>query len=104
MGFLIRSAFWLSLVLLVVPFEAGSEHADTIGPLQALHAAREAMSDVSGICERKPEVCETGRAAFQTIGLRAREGVKTAYEMLDDTSGEPDAALAGETKTASIAH
>ena len=90
MGFLIRSIFWLSLVLLIIPFDGGGEDGDKVGPLQALNAAREAVSDVTGICERKPEVCETGRAAFQTIGVRAREGARLAYEMLDEEFGEPD--------------
>lgn len=92
MGFLIRSIFWLSLVLLIIPFDGNGE-GEEVGPLQALNAAREAVGDLSGFCERKPEVCETGRAAFQTIGARAREGAKIAYEMLDEQFGEPDTAI-----------
>ena len=95
MGFLIRSAFWLSLVLLIIPFDGGAAgpEAETVGALQAMNAAREAIGDVSGICERKPDVCETAGAAFQTIGVRAREGAKLAYEVLDERFGEPDASM-----------
>lgn len=92
MGFLIRSTFWLSLVLLIIPFEGGAtapETAESVGPLQAMNAAREAIGDVSGLCERKPDVCETAGAAFLTIGGRAREGAKIAYEVLDERFGEP---------------
>ncbi|MDN5927182.1 MAG: DUF5330 domain-containing protein [Hyphomicrobiales bacterium] len=85
MGFLIKSAFWLSLVLLIIPFDAGNgaQKADTVGPVTALLAAREAASDIGNICERKPDVCIVGQEALHTIGVRARAGAKLAYEMLD---------------------
>ncbi|WP_295806168.1 DUF5330 domain-containing protein [uncultured Nitratireductor sp.] len=97
MGFLIRSIFWLSLVLLLLPIggTGGEDEGDApqVGALQALGAAREAVSDMVGICERKPEVCETGRAALQTIGVRARESARIAYEMLEEepADGVPEA-------------
>ena len=92
MGFLIRSAFWFSLVLLAIPFGGTGTEGESVGPIQALSAAREAIGDVSGICERKPEVCETGKAAIHTIGYRAREASRVAYEILDERFGEPDRA------------
>jgi hypothetical protein len=91
MFFLIRTAFWFSLVLLVLPFgNIGSNGGEAVNPVQALSAAREAVGDVTGICERKPEVCEIGKSAFQTIGVRARESARIAYELLDQQFGEPD--------------
>ena len=84
MGFLIRTAFWFSLVLLMLPFGSGDSGEPQVGPLQALMAARGAIDDFSGICERKPEVCETGKAALHTIGVRAKASAKFAYEMLED--------------------
>ncbi|MEC9246832.1 DUF5330 domain-containing protein [Nitratireductor rhodophyticola] len=101
MGFLIRSIFWLSLVLLLLPIggtgsEDGTE-TPQVGALQALGAAREAISDMVGICERKPEVCETGRAALQTIGARARESARFAYEMLEEPADGSSEATAGIT-------
>ncbi|WP_157015065.1 DUF5330 domain-containing protein [Mesorhizobium xinjiangense] len=93
MRFLIKTAFWLSLVLLLLPFGLGGTDSDgqTIGPLQAFGAAREALADLSQICERKPGVCEAGRAAIHTIGIRARETARIAMEMLDDTAADKDA-------------
>ncbi|SEB91202.1 hypothetical protein SAMN05216452_3650 [Nitratireductor aquibiodomus] len=101
MGFLIRSIFWLSLVLLLLPIggtgsEDGTE-TPQVGALQALGAAREAISDMVGICERKPEVCETGRAALQTIGARARESARFAYEMLEEPADGSAEGSAGAT-------
>ena len=88
MGFLIRCAFWLSLVLLIIPLDTGATKSDQpeIGPVQAFFAAREAIQDVAGICTREPEVCTTGRAALQTITARAREGVRIASGMIEDES------------------
>ena len=86
MGFLIRMAFWFSLVLLVLPLDIGTDEktGESVSPFQAFFAAREAFVDVAAICERKPDVCETGRAALHTIGARAREGARIAMEMLDE--------------------
>ena len=96
MGFLIRCTFWFSLVLLIIPFGgSGDSDTDTVGPIQALSAAREAVGDLSGICERKPDVCLTGKAALHTIGVRAREASRIAFELLDEKVGEPDATTTG---------
>jgi len=96
MRFLIRTAFWFSLVLLMLPF--GGEDGAEIGPLRAFLAARAAVDDISGICERKPDVCETGKAALHTIGVRAKASAQLAYEMLDEhnvplPSDRPDATV-----------
>lgn len=92
MGFLIRLGFWFSLVLLILPLGTvgGDENAQSVGPLQAFFAARDAVGDVAGICERKPEVCEVGKAAIQTIGARAR----VAYQFIDEQFAEPDHSVA----------
>jgi hypothetical protein len=95
MFFLIRTAFWFSLVLLALPLGGTDENGRSVGPVEALAAAREAVSDVAGICERKPDVCVTGLAALQTIGVRAREGARIAYEALDEQYGEQDSTATG---------
>ena len=89
MGFLIKLGFWLSLTLLVIPFDGGKE-TETVSAMQAFYAAKEALGDVAGICDRKPDVCAAGKAAVTTIGVRAREGARVAYEFLDDKYGVPD--------------
>ena len=83
MGFLIKMAFWFSLVLLALPLDPAGNGAG-VSPIQAFFAARAAVDDMSGICERKPDVCEVGKAALQTIGVRARETARIAYEMLEE--------------------
>lgn len=97
MFFLVRTAFWFSLVLLVLPLDAGRAPGSPppVSPFAAISAAREAIGDVAGLCERKPDVCVTGKAAFETIGSRAREGARIAYELLDENFGETDATSTG---------
>lgn len=96
MGFLIRSTFWFSLVLLALPLNTGTDGTPSVGAVQAFMAARDAIGDLSGICERKPDVCETGKSAMHTVGLRAREAARIAYQMLDENMSEP-ASGAGQT-------
>ena len=99
MFFLIRMAFWFSLVLLMLPLNPvdGSDPGDTVGPIQAFFAAREAVGDLAGMCERKPEVCDTGSAALHTIGNRAR----AAYQIIDGQFGAPDETMStGSVKPA----
>ncbi|ODT31603.1 MAG: hypothetical protein ABS35_04440 [Kaistia sp. SCN 65-12] len=94
MFFLIRMAFWFSLVLLALPFDTAPDASGRpdVGPIQALTAAREAVSDLSGLCERKPDVCETGVSAMHTVTVRAIRTAKIAAEMLDeaDPATNPD--------------
>jgi len=101
MFFLIRMAFWFSLVLLALPLSVGSDEPgqESVGPIQALFAARDAVGDIAGICERKPDVCETGKSAMHTITARAKETAKIAAAMLDDKSASPDTS----TMTGSVA-
>ncbi|WP_404926917.1 DUF5330 domain-containing protein [Mesorhizobium sp. ORM16] len=92
MFFLMRMAFWFSLVLLALPLGVGPGEPgqESVGPIQALFAARDAVGDIAGICERKPDVCETGKSAMHTITARAKETAKIAAAMLDDKSAGPD--------------
>jgi hypothetical protein len=88
MFFLIRMAFWFSLVLLLLPLDPAGTNGANVSPVHAFFAAQQAVDDVSGICERKPDVCEVGKAAMQTIGVRARETARIAYEMFEE-NGKP---------------
>jgi Family of unknown function (DUF5330) len=92
MFFLMRMTFWFSLVLLMLPFGGGDDDQQ-VGPLKALMTVREAVGDIAGICERKPDVCETGKSALHTIGVRAKASAKLAYDMLDDEPAKPDLSI-----------
>lgn len=91
MGFLIKSAFWLSLVLLVIPLGGNSDGEPSIGPVETFFAARAVVGDMANLCERRPDACEVGRAAMHTIGVRARESARIAYTALDQHLAEENA-------------
>lgn len=90
MGFLIRLAFWFSLVLLALPFDVGPDEQgrESVNPIQALIAAQEAVGDLAGICERKPDICETGASAVHTISERAKMTAKIAATLIEDAPAE----------------
>jgi hypothetical protein len=88
--FLIRAAFWLSLAILFIPAdpESGTE-APRVGALQALGAARATVADLSAFCDRNPDVCVTGSAAFQVFTEKAQNGARILYRYFDK-SGESE--------------
>jgi hypothetical protein len=100
MFFLLKAAFWFSLVLLMLPFNPkGHSGEDTVGPIETLFAVRDAVADMRGMCERKPDVCKTGGAALHTIGMRAREAARIGYDLIGD---EAPAELDETVKTGTV--
>ena len=86
MFFLLRLAFWLTLVLVLLPREKTpeSEKLPQIDASQAAHAATAAVSDMSQFCKRQPAACEVGGQAATVIGARAQEGARKIYHMITD--------------------
>lgn len=86
MFFLLRAAFWLSLVILLIPADPADQPATngkTVSTLEALGAAQSTLDDVKGFCGRNPAACEVGRSALDTFGAKARTGARWVYEQLD---------------------
>lgn len=86
MSFILRLCFWFGLVLLLIPAGTLGTHDEqnAIGPIQAANAAREAFSDTMAICQRKPDVCVTAKAALHTITGRAKDAARIALEYLNE--------------------
>jgi hypothetical protein len=86
MFFLLRMAFWLGLVLVLLPREKtpDSEKLPQIGASEAVSAATAAVSDVSQFCKRQPAACEVGGQAATVIGQRATEGARKLYQIIID--------------------
>ncbi len=86
MFFLLRMAFWLGLVLVLLPREKTpeSEKLPQIGVSQAVQAATAAVSDMSQFCKRQPAACEVGGQAATVIGVRAQEGARKLYQTITD--------------------
>src|SRR5580692_3625877 len=86
MFFLLRMAFWLGLVLVLLPREKTpeSEKLPQIGASQAVQAATAAVSDMSQFCKRQPQACEVGGQAATVIGQRAEDGARKLYKIITD--------------------
>ena len=99
MFFLLRVAFWLSVVVLLLPAPA-DQRADPNKPqvstLETLSVAKTAFEDARGFCARKPEACETGSHALQAFGQKAQYGAKILYEFLSDRFADAPKAASAE--------
>ena len=86
MFFLLRMAFWLGLVLVLLPREKTpeSEKLPQVGASEAVSAATAAVSDMSQFCKRQPAACEVGGQAATVIGQRAQAGAKKLYQIITD--------------------
>lgn len=95
MMFLLRMAFWLTIVFALLPGHPKSA-GDTVAthvtsatntvaamaaetkvdPIQALGAASAAVSDASGFCGRQPQACAIGAQVLEVVGERAEAGAR----------------------------
>lgn len=86
MFFLLRMAFWLGLVLVLLPREKTpeSDKLPQLGASEAVSAATAAVSDMSQFCKRQPAACEVGGQAATVIGQRAQDGARKLYHIITD--------------------
>ena len=86
MIFLLRMAFWLGLVLVLLPTDKtpDSDKGPQIGASEAISAATAAVSDMSQFCNRQPTACVVGGQAATVIGERAQSGAKKVYQFITD--------------------
>src|SRR5260370_39197673 len=86
MFFLLRMAFWLGLVLVLLPRERTpeSEKLPQIGASEAVSAATAAGSDMSQFCKRQPAACEVGGQAATVLGQRAPDGARQPDQIITD--------------------
>jgi hypothetical protein len=103
MFFLLRMAFWLGLVLVLLPREKTPESGKLpqIGTSEAVSAATAAVSDMSQFCKRQPSACEVGGQAATVIGQRATDGARKLYKIIIDKKS-PDADKKSPDHTGSI--
>jgi uncharacterized protein DUF5330 len=86
MFFLLRMAFWLGLVLVLLPREKTHE-ADKLPQInaqEAVQAATAAVSDMSQFCKRQPQACDIGGQAATVISHRAADGARKVYQIITD--------------------
>ena len=97
MFFLLRMAFWLGVVLVLLPTEKSpdAEKLPQIGASEAVTAATGVVSDMSQFCVRQPAACEIGGQAATVIGHRAQAGARKVYQMITDKKGDTTGSIGG---------
>ncbi len=107
MFFLLRIAFWLGVVCLLLPGGNKSASPDAhIDATQAMTLAGATITDVRGFCERQADACKVGGKVAVALGHKAEAGAHTLYDFVSTKMNEkksaPDqktAAGKGDAKT-----
>src|SRR5438552_13112477 len=95
MFFLMRTAFWLSIVILLLPTPESMKPAEPgIGAAQAVTAASATVSDMSQFCTRQADACQVGSQALAHLGHKAVASAKWLYEKFTAKTEQPAAAPA----------
>jgi len=90
MFFLLRMAFWLCVVCVLLPSGTQSTSPDAqIDASEAVTFASAAVSDVRGFCERRPDACATGGKVAVALGHKAEAGARTLYELFTRLREKP---------------
>jgi hypothetical protein len=104
MRFLLRMAFWLGVILVLLPSGGGtkpSTNAPQFDAADAVTVAGAAIADMRHFCERQPEACAAGGQAAVLIGQRAQAGAKMLYELLSERMSQADtSAVTGSAERA----
>jgi len=86
MFFLLRMAFWLSIVLILLP--SGSAQRETpasqVGASDAISAASATVGDLRQFCTRQPDACTVGSQVATTLGYKAQASAKMLYDFLTE--------------------
>ena len=81
MLFLVRTAFWLMIIVLLLPTDA-KQRSEVYGTAQA------AVNDVATFCDRNPETCARGKDAFGVFVQKAQFGARMLMDLIN---GRPQA-------------
>ena len=87
MMFLLRTAFWLAVMLALLPSfapKAAAPAATGMEATEAVTAASETLGDVFQFCSRQPNACAAGVHLASAIGQRAQAGAKMLYGMVGE--------------------
>jgi hypothetical protein len=102
MFFLLRMAFWLGVVCVLLPGGTKTSSPDAqIDATQAMTLAGAAVSDARGFCERQPDACKVGGKVAVALGHKAEAGARTLYEFVSTKINEksaPEQKTAGKTE------
>ncbi len=80
MLFLIRTAFWLMIIVLLLPTDE-KQRSEVYGTAQA------AVNDVATFCDRNPETCARGKDAFGVFVQKAEFGARMLMDLINGRTG-----------------
>ncbi|HZD89374.1 MAG TPA: DUF5330 domain-containing protein [Pseudolabrys sp.] len=105
MFFLLRMAFWLGVVCLLLP-SIGSHTTPKdaqVNAAEAVTVASAAVSDASGFCDRQPTACQVGSKVAVALGHKAEAGARTLYDFISATvSGSRGDQVAADSRLAKV--
>src|SRR5271170_6808673 len=85
MFFLLRMAFWLGLVLILLPSGSSRQLPPSeVGASDAISAASATVGDLRQFCTRQPDACTVGTHVATTLGYKAQAGAKMLYDFLTE--------------------
>ncbi|WP_181708476.1 DUF5330 domain-containing protein [Chthonobacter rhizosphaerae] len=88
--FLIRTAFWLTIAILLIPVDeetARQVEESGLRPIaagEAIIIAEDALVDAGGFCDRNPTTCEIGSRFGATLAVKAKAGARLLSDFLDE--------------------
>jgi hypothetical protein len=103
MIFLLRTAFWIGVVLALLPSFGPKQSAPPVagfGATEAVTAASATFGDVIGFCNRQPDACAAGAQFASAFGQRAEAGAKMLYEIVGEKLAKADRAADATGTTA----
>lgn len=84
MMFLLRTAFWLMIIILLLPTD-GEQQSKVYGTAEAT------VKDVVTFCDRNPDTCTTGRDAFDVLVHKAEFGARMLMGFIKEQTGTGEA-------------
>ena len=72
----------------------------SVSPFEALGFAAGVAQDLRSLCDRDPQICQTGRKIAGVAMERAREGASIAASLIEGDTDVPDRLITGGIETA----
>ncbi len=88
---LLRMAFWIGVVIVLLPrAPQQTAPAPSVGVVDALSAATAALSDMSKFCARQPDACAAVSQLIVQFGHATEADAKKIHEMLNERTRASD--------------
>jgi len=92
MMFLVRTAFWLMIIILLLPTDEQQQN-------KVYGTAEAAVKDVATFCDRNPDTCTTGRDALEVLVHKAEFGARMLMGFIKEQTGANETASTSDAST-----